>query len=184
MNRRILVHKYQVRSSRTEGPGAPSIGKRPKHAERGKEPNKPHFQTLLRQLPRPFTFKQPWRSALVSSLFFASSSLFTACLESVFICFARSDPGTPREPVRGTRQTQPLDAVGLQQPDCPSSLAGSSRWLATAAAEASSSTPPLPSDPKLVKIVDDISGLTLLQAADLVTLLKVCPCEVALLGSC
>ncbi|KIP09889.1 hypothetical protein PHLGIDRAFT_296899 [Phlebiopsis gigantea 11061_1 CR5-6] len=52
------------------------------------------------------------------------------------------------------------------------SLAGSSRWLATAAAEASTSTPPLPSDPKLVKIVDDISGLTLLQAADLVTLLK------------
>ena len=48
--------------------------------------------------------------------------------------------------------------------------------MATAAAEASTSTPPPPpvnADPKLSKIVDDISGLTLLQAADLVTLLKV-----------
>ncbi|GJE84714.1 60S ribosomal protein L7/L12 [Phanerochaete sordida] len=54
-------------------------------------------------------------------------------------------------------------------------LAGSSRrWLATAAAEASSSAPPpaTSSDPKITKIVDDISGLTLLQASDLVTLLK------------
>ncbi|KAI0091949.1 ribosomal protein L7/L12 C-terminal domain-containing protein [Irpex rosettiformis] len=51
------------------------------------------------------------------------------------------------------------------------SVAGSSRWLATAA-PAESSSAPLPSDPRLVKIVDDISGLTLLQAADLVTLLK------------
>ncbi|THH33730.1 hypothetical protein EUX98_g439 [Antrodiella citrinella] len=50
-------------------------------------------------------------------------------------------------------------------------LASSSRWLATAAAEGSSSTP-APSDPKLSKIVDDISTLTLLQASDLVTLLK------------
>jgi large subunit ribosomal protein L7/L12 len=55
------------------------------------------------------------------------------------------------------------------------------RALATAATDASSSslpTPPPPttptpsSDPALHKIVDDISGLTLLQAADLVTLLK------------
>ncbi|KAI0758265.1 ribosomal protein L7/L12 C-terminal domain-containing protein [Irpex lacteus] len=51
------------------------------------------------------------------------------------------------------------------------SVAGSSRWLATAAPAEAASTP-LPSDPRLVKIVDDISGLTLLQAADLVTLLK------------
>ncbi|EKM59626.1 uncharacterized protein PHACADRAFT_181616 [Phanerochaete carnosa HHB-10118-sp] len=55
-------------------------------------------------------------------------------------------------------------------------LAGSSRrWLATATAEASTSTtlpPTTSSDPKITKIVDDISGLTLLQAADLVTLLK------------
>ncbi|CCL99166.1 uncharacterized protein FIBRA_01181 [Fibroporia radiculosa] len=58
-------------------------------------------------------------------------------------------------------------------------LASSSRCLATAAAEApaASPSPPPPSpsvaaDPKLNKIVDDISGLTLLQAADLVTLLK------------
>lgn len=36
------------------------------------------------------------------------------------------------------------------------------------------SLPPVASsDPKIMKIVDDISGLTLLQAADLVTLLKV-----------
>ncbi|OBZ71792.1 54S ribosomal protein L12, mitochondrial [Grifola frondosa] len=56
----------------------------------------------------------------------------------------------------------------------PRPLASSSRCLATAAPEASSAAapPPLPSDPKLGKIVDDISGLTLLQAADLVTLLK------------
>ncbi|ETW84449.1 hypothetical protein HETIRDRAFT_124018 [Heterobasidion irregulare TC 32-1] len=49
------------------------------------------------------------------------------------------------------------------------------RWLATAAPEVSSSTappPPLPTDPKLNQLVDSISGLTLLQAADLVTLLK------------
>ncbi|KAH9943024.1 ClpS-like protein [Epithele typhae] len=50
-------------------------------------------------------------------------------------------------------------------------LAGPSRCLATEAA-ASTSTPPPPADPKLNKIVDDISGLTLLQAADLVSLLK------------
>ncbi|KAF9506581.1 hypothetical protein BS47DRAFT_1399362 [Hydnum rufescens UP504] len=57
-----------------------------------------------------------------------------------------------------------------------------SRGLATAAETASS--PPaevahLPTaaktDPKLNRIVDDISGLTLLQAADLVSLLKVRP---------
>ena len=56
--------------------------------------------------------------------------------------------------------------------------AGRSRYLATASAAASTSTPPPPppatsSDPRITKIVDDISGLTLLQAADLVTLLKV-----------
>ncbi|CAL1702170.1 unnamed protein product [Somion occarium] len=58
----------------------------------------------------------------------------------------------------------------------PHALAFRSRSLATAAAaETSSSTPPPPSpvsDPKLTKIVDEISGLTLLQAADLVSLLK------------
>ncbi|PIL36726.1 hypothetical protein GSI_00415 [Ganoderma sinense ZZ0214-1] len=52
----------------------------------------------------------------------------------------------------------------------PHSLAGPSRWLATEAAASSSSAPPPPSDPKLNKIVDDISGLTLLQAADLTRL--------------
>ncbi|KAG0702307.1 hypothetical protein DFH29DRAFT_982371 [Suillus ampliporus] len=45
--------------------------------------------------------------------------------------------------------------------------------LATEAASSSAaSPPPPPSDPKIGRIVDDISGLTLLQAADLVTLLK------------
>ncbi|KAG6333888.1 hypothetical protein ID866_5201 [Astraeus odoratus] len=55
------------------------------------------------------------------------------------------------------------------------SLASRSRWLATETAQASSSTPPPPpasADPKITRIVDDISGLTLLQAADLVSLLK------------
>jgi large subunit ribosomal protein L7/L12 len=49
--------------------------------------------------------------------------------------------------------------------------------MATAAEAASSSAPPPPpatsSNPKINQIVDDISGLTLLQAADLVTVLKV-----------
>ncbi|PCH41618.1 60S ribosomal protein L7/L12-like protein [Wolfiporia cocos MD-104 SS10] len=54
-------------------------------------------------------------------------------------------------------------------------FASSSRCLATAAEASTSSAPPPPvasADPKLNKIVDDISGLTLLQAADLVSLLK------------
>ncbi|EPQ59642.1 ClpS-like protein [Gloeophyllum trabeum ATCC 11539] len=41
-----------------------------------------------------------------------------------------------------------------------------------AAAAASPAPPPPPSNPKLDQIVNDISSLTLLQAADLVTLLK------------
>lgn len=49
--------------------------------------------------------------------------------------------------------------------------------MATAAAETSSSPaappPPAKVDAKISGIVDDISGLTLLQAADLVSLLKV-----------
>ncbi|KAH9911761.1 ribosomal protein L7/L12 C-terminal domain-containing protein [Fomitopsis serialis] len=58
-----------------------------------------------------------------------------------------------------------------------SAFASSSRCLATAAATEPSSTPPPPppasaADPKIKKIVDDISGLTLLQASDLVALLK------------
>ncbi|KAI6164996.1 ribosomal protein L7/L12 C-terminal domain-containing protein [Pisolithus thermaeus] len=53
------------------------------------------------------------------------------------------------------------------------SLASRSRWLATETAQASSSTPPPAAvDPTISRIVDDISGLTLLQAADLVSLLK------------
>ncbi|KAG2755779.1 ClpS-like protein [Suillus brevipes Sb2] len=51
-------------------------------------------------------------------------------------------------------------------------LASRSRWLATEAASSSAPAPPPPSDLKIGRIVDDISGLTLLQAADLVTLLK------------
>lgn len=54
----------------------------------------------------------------------------------------------------------------------------SARWLTTAteAQKSSSSFPPpmVPvGDPTITRIVDDISGLTLLQAADLVSLLKV-----------
>ncbi|KIJ70460.1 hypothetical protein HYDPIDRAFT_23563 [Hydnomerulius pinastri MD-312] len=54
------------------------------------------------------------------------------------------------------------------------SRASRSRWLATEAAPASSSSAPPPAavDAKIGRIVDDISGLTLLQAADLVSLLK------------
>ena len=49
------------------------------------------------------------------------------------------------------------------------------RYLATETLSSSSSSgPPLVlGDAKLNKLVDDISGLTLLQAADLVSLLKV-----------
>ncbi|KAG8677992.1 hypothetical protein FRC08_018154, partial [Ceratobasidium sp. 394] len=46
------------------------------------------------------------------------------------------------------------------------------RCLATEAAATSSTAPPPTTDPKLVGMVDDISKLTLLQAADLVALLK------------
>ncbi|KAI6035511.1 ribosomal protein L7/L12 C-terminal domain-containing protein [Pisolithus orientalis] len=53
------------------------------------------------------------------------------------------------------------------------SLASRLRWLATEATQASSSIPPpITADPKISRIVDDISALTLLQAADLVSLLK------------
>ncbi|KAJ6567207.1 ribosomal protein L7/L12 C-terminal domain-containing protein [Mycena vulgaris] len=54
----------------------------------------------------------------------------------------------------------------------------SSRWLATATAATPKSAPPPPppgkasKDPTISRLVDDISGLTLLQAADLVTHLK------------
>ncbi|KAN0097295.1 Ribosomal protein L7/L12 C-terminal domain containing protein [Tylopilus felleus] len=48
---------------------------------------------------------------------------------------------------------------------------GRSRWLATAA-EAPPSSTAAPVDPRIAHIVDDISGLTLLQAADLVSHLK------------
>ncbi|KAI9574513.1 ribosomal protein L7/L12 C-terminal domain-containing protein [Boletus coccyginus] len=49
--------------------------------------------------------------------------------------------------------------------------AGRSRRLAMAAESSPSSAAP-PVDPRIGRIVDDISGLTLLQAADLVSLLK------------
>ncbi|KAK0453253.1 ribosomal protein L7/L12 C-terminal domain-containing protein [Armillaria borealis] len=56
-------------------------------------------------------------------------------------------------------------------------LSTSRRCLATATEPAKSATPPPPppstsKDATINRIVDDISGLTLLQAADLVTLLK------------
>lgn len=53
------------------------------------------------------------------------------------------------------------------------------RWFAAEAVSTSTSSAPPPppklssSDPKILRIVDDISSLTLLQAADLVTELKV-----------
>ncbi|TFK43287.1 60S ribosomal protein L7/L12 [Crucibulum laeve] len=56
-----------------------------------------------------------------------------------------------------------------------SRVANGSRWLATATEPAAKSAPPPPAksnDSTITRIVDDISGLTLLQAADLVTLLK------------
>lgn len=93
----------------------------------------------------------------------------------MFLCFARSVPGTSSIQVRveTPRETR---GAHLTRRTLHRSLAGPSRWLATAAAEASTSAPPPPpanADPKISKIVDDISGLTLLQASDLVTLLKV-----------
>ncbi|KAK2466414.1 hypothetical protein APHAL10511_002056 [Amanita phalloides] len=58
----------------------------------------------------------------------------------------------------------------------PARLSTSLRWLATATEQSSKpDIPPPPgasTDPRISRIVDDISGLTLLQAADLVTLLK------------
>ncbi|KAF7966934.1 hypothetical protein HWV62_36388 [Athelia sp. TMB] len=79
-----------------------------------------------------------------------------------------------------SRCTSALRALArpvARQPRLTISSASSSRRLATAAvADASSSTSPPPpatsTDPKIGRIVDDISGLTLLQAADLVSLLK------------
>jgi len=49
-------------------------------------------------------------------------------------------------------------------------VASRARGLATAAEDAPA--PTTPSDPRLTKIVDEISSLTLLQAADLVSMLK------------
>ncbi|VDC03993.1 unnamed protein product [Peniophora sp. CBMAI 1063] len=55
----------------------------------------------------------------------------------------------------------------------PATLRPASRSLATTSRVASdAAAPAAPADPKLSKMVDDIAGLTLLQAADLVTLLK------------
>ena len=71
-----------------------------------------------------------------------------------------SSPAAPSEP-------------GLHVPSTArhASRAGRSRWLATTAEASPSSTAPSV-DPRIDRIVDDISGLTLLQAADLVSLLK------------
>ncbi|KAK7061423.1 54S ribosomal protein L12, mitochondrial [Favolaschia claudopus] len=75
--------------------------------------------------------------------------------------------------------TRPNFVVGSSRNPIPS------RWLATATEPAPKSTPPPPpggkasasaaassKDATVSRLVDDISGLTLLQAADLVTLLK------------
>ncbi|RXW25791.1 hypothetical protein EST38_g72 [Candolleomyces aberdarensis] len=58
---------------------------------------------------------------------------------------------------------------------CSRTTYGVRRWASTEAAPSTSSAPPPPAtsnDPVISRIVDDISGLTLLQAADLVTQLK------------
>nr|GAT53829.1 mitochondrial 54S ribosomal protein [Mycena chlorophos] len=70
---------------------------------------------------------------------------------------------------RTTRPTAPAFACSRH--------VSSRRWLATEAAAASKSTPPPPpakasTDPTVSRLVNDIAGLTLLQAADLVTHLK------------
>ena len=96
---------------------------------------------------------------------------FLVVAESVCFCSSRSYKGAPRVTVCTAHQTCAWSLQLISTSFACRSFAGSSRWLATAPAESSSA--PLPSDPRLVKIVDDISGLTLLQAADLVTLLKV-----------
>jgi len=73
-----------------------------------------------------------------------------------------------------------LPNPGLHVPSTPSlaARAGRSRRLATAA-EPSPSTAAPPVDPRIDRIVDDISGLTLLQATDLVSLLKARPASLS-----
>lgn len=99
-------------------------------------------------------------------------------LDSLHLCITRF--GSPSSSVSTNHFTpfrvSSTHATGTSHPR----LAFSARRLATAAVDVSSPAPPplvpnaAPSDPKISRIVDDISGLTLLQAADLVTLLKVC----------
>ena len=100
--------------------------------------------------------------------------------DALFISLASSHANVVCSPVSQTRiitsTVQPIELI--PKPNSTPVYAGRSRCLATASTAASSSTPPPPpatsSDPRISKIVDDISGLTLLQAADLVALLKVC----------
>lgn len=104
----------------------------------------------------------------------SSYSLYT---DTVLICFEGDCPVTSCGSVR-LRACQRCTPASLTcVPASPSTFASSSRCLATAAAAEASSTPPPPpagpADPKISKIVDDISGLTLLQASELVSLLKV-----------
>ncbi|KAK0467970.1 ribosomal protein L7/L12 C-terminal domain-containing protein [Desarmillaria tabescens] len=67
-------------------------------------------------------------------------------------------------------------AIRLSLPRSRHSILSTSRRCLATATEPAKSTPPLPpstsKDATINRIVDDISGLTLLQAADLVTLLK------------
>ncbi|KIL00284.1 hypothetical protein PAXRUDRAFT_29925 [Paxillus rubicundulus Ve08.2h10] len=65
-----------------------------------------------------------------------------------------------------------LQSSCTNSPQTVASTATRSRCLATESTPSSSPSPPAPVDLKIGRIVDDISALTLLQAADLVSLLK------------
>ncbi|PAV21144.1 40S ribosomal S7 [Pyrrhoderma noxium] len=73
-----------------------------------------------------------------------------------------------------SRSATALRALSRRRAPASFTYAVARRSLATAAPSAETPAPPAagPSDPKISRIVDDISGLTLLQAADLISLLK------------
>ena len=137
----------------------------------------------VHQRPLPFSFRIllfQWRSVAVA---LPSQICAYVSVDPVFLCVPLHLPLMSRDTVSNFPPYPPRPHVRTHPRAPPYVLrarafAGPSRCLATdaAAVPSSSSAPPPPADPKLNKIVDDISGLTLLQAADLVTLLKVRPC--------